>query len=279
MISFPSIGRYGRLGNQLFQYAAGRSLALHHNTDLFINDPETSEWHGQKCLLNNFNINVIYEQQPFFSTWSEPDAFDIEQDFFSLPDNICINGFFQSMFYFEKFERTIRKELTPKILYNKSIDELRSFSDKPIVSIHVRRGDNIDGTDNSQVELRNMYSSGGIYERYISKSIKMFGDVNFMVFSGGKRGANNNSEDIDWCKSFFKGSNFFFSENNSVVEDLSGIILCDHNIISHVSSFGWWGAYLNMNRNKIVVAPKNYNPDIPHYTHRYKFYPEDWKLI
>ena len=100
-----------------------------------------------------------------------------------------------------------------------------------------------------------------------------------MVFSGGKRGANNNSEDIDWCKSFFKGSNFFFSENNSVVEDLSGIILCDHNIISHVSSFGWWGAYLNMNRNKIVIAPKNYHPDIPHYTHRYKFYPEDWKLI
>lgn len=109
MISFPSIGRYGRLGNQLFQYAAGRSLALHHNTDLFINDPETSEWHGQKCLLNNFNINVIYEQQPFFSTWSEPDAFDIEQDFFSLPDNICINGFFRACFTLKSLKEQLEK--------------------------------------------------------------------------------------------------------------------------------------------------------------------------
>lgn len=279
MISFPSIGRYGRLGNQLFQYAAGRSLALHHNTELFINDPESSEWHGQKCLLNNFNINVTHEQPLFFSTWSEPDPFNVEQDFFSLPDDICINGFFQSTFYFERFHKIIKKELTPKKLYNKSIDALRSSSNKPIVSIHVRRGDNIDGTDSSQVELRNIYSTGGSYEKYINKAMNMFRDVNFMVFSGGKRGDNNNSEDIDWCKSFFKGDNFFFSENNSVLEDLSGIILCDHNIISHVSSFGWWGAYLNMNSNKTVIAPKNYHPDIPDYTHRYKFYSEDWKLI
>ena len=279
MILFPSIGRYGRLGNQLFQYAAGRSLALHHKTDLFINDPDTSKWHGQKCLLNEFNINVTHSQEPFFSMWSEPDPFKIEEDFFSLPNGIAINGFFQSTFYFEKFEDRIKEELTPKKFRNESVERLRLRSNKPIVSIHVRRGDNTDGTDNSQVELREMYSKGGLYERYITQAIGMFEDVNFMVFSGGKRGANNNVEDIDWCKKFFKDENFFFSENHSVVEDLCGIILCDHNIISHVSSFGWWGAYLNKNSDKKVIAPERYHPDMPEYTHRHKFYPKDWHLI
>ena len=278
MILFPSMGRYGRLGNQLFQYAAGRSLALHHKTDLFINDPDTSKWHGQKCLLNEFNINVTHSQKPFFSMWSEPDPFKIEEDFFSLPNGIAINGFFQSTFYFEKFEDRIKEELTPKNLASPFIDSIRSMNNKPIVSIHVRRGDNVDGTDGAQTALRNMYNKDGIYEQYINEAISYFGNVNFAVFSGGKRGANDNSDDISWCKSFFKGDNYFFSESKSPIEDLCGIILCDHNIISHVSSFGWWGAYLNSSKNKKVVAPMNYHPDIPNFTHRFMFYPQDWIL-
>ena len=281
MILFPSIGRHGRLGNQLFQYAAGRSLALHHKTDLFINAPNTSEWHGQKCLLNKFNINVTHSQEPVLSMWSEPDPFKIEEHFFSLPNGTSINGFFQSIFYFEKFEDKIKQELTPKKLTSRFIDKIKSTNNKPIVSIHVRRGDNVDGTDPSQTSLRNMYNKDGIYETYINEAVRYFGDVNFAVFSGGKRGANDNLDDIDWCKGFFKnkGDNYFFSENNSTMEDLCGIILCDHNIISHVSSFGWWGAYLNKNANKKVIAPMNYHPDIPNYTHRFMFYPEDWILI
>lgn len=279
MISFPSIGRYGRLGNQLFQYAAGRSLAINNDTELFIPNPSTSEWHGQKCLLDQFNISVTHEEDLSSFTWYEEDPFVIEKDFFSLPDGACLNGFFQSVAYFEPFQEQIKKELTPKVLKSELIDNLRILDNKPLVSIHVRRGDNTDSTDPSQKALRGMYDSGGLYDRYIDKAISLFGDVNFVVFSGGKRGSNDNLDDISWCKNFFKGDNFFFSEGNSVIEDLCGIILCDHNIISHVSSFGWWGAYLNKNKNKKVIAPKNYHPDIPEYTHRYKFYPEDWILI
>ena len=55
---FSDIG-YGRLGNQLFQYAAARSLALHHNTKLCLGSLDNKSWHGQKCLLKYFNMIIM----------------------------------------------------------------------------------------------------------------------------------------------------------------------------------------------------------------------------
>ena len=76
-----------------------------------------------------------------------------------------------------------------------------------------------------------------------------------------------------------KGKDFIFSKNNTTMNAFSLIMCCDHNIISHISSFGWWAAYLNQNPDKIVVAPNNYHPDMPEYTHRKGFYPESWALV
>jgi len=52
---------------------------------------------------------------------------------------------------------------------------------------------------------------------------------------------------------------------------------CDHNILSHASSFGWWASYVNPNPNKIGVAPKYYHPDEPSLI-REKFYPKEYIL-
>ena len=101
MIYFPNIGRYGRLGNQLFQYAAGRALSLKHNTDLFTGDITNREWHGQKCLLPYFNIKAIEKtQEPPSYLYEEKDPFVLDKSFLQLPDNTLLNGFFQSLFYF-----------------------------------------------------------------------------------------------------------------------------------------------------------------------------------
>ncbi len=63
------------------------------------------------------------------------------------------------------------------------------------------------------------------------------------------------SDDINWCKKNFKGSNYFFTDNNTALEDLYLQSLCTNNIISN-STFSWWGAWLNENPVKIVIVPK-----------------------
>ena len=66
MITFYQLGMLGRLGNQLFQYAALRSLGLQNGYETKIPNPRDREWHGQHCLLNNFNIKSSYLQQEDF---------------------------------------------------------------------------------------------------------------------------------------------------------------------------------------------------------------------
>ena len=70
---------------------------------------------------------------------------------------------------------------------------------------------------------------------------------NFLIFS----------DDIVWCKNNFVGDKFIFIEGEEDYIDLWLMSLCNHNIIAN-SSFSWWGAWLNKNNNKTVIAPKNW---------------------
>jgi hypothetical protein len=58
VITFFNLGQQGRLGNQLFQYAALKGLAIKKGYEVKIPDPTTREWHGQNCLLNEFNMDM-----------------------------------------------------------------------------------------------------------------------------------------------------------------------------------------------------------------------------
>ena len=70
---------------------------------------------------------------------------------------------------------------------------------------------------------------------------------NFFIFS----------DDIKWCKyNLNLNCNSVFVDNiKSSVEELMLIKHCKHNIIAN-STFSWWGAWLNENKNKIIIAPK-----------------------
>ena len=70
---------------------------------------------------------------------------------------------------------------------------------------------------------------------------------NFIIFS----------DDIKWCKNNFIGDKFTFIEGEKDYIDLWLMSLCNHNIIAN-SSFSWWGAWLNQNPNKKVIAPINW---------------------
>ncbi len=285
MVTFHKLGENGRLGNQLFQYAALKGLATKNGYEMKIPDPQTMSWHGQTCLLDRFNIECNYLTQSDVNTlknlYEEPSWKQYDLNFFNVPDNTTIDGYYQSIFYFEHIEDQIKKELTPKNEYlDKAmnyIDFLKEKHQCEIVSVHVRRGDNMT---NGQTGLIQAFEPGGMYETYFKEAKKVFEgkNVKFLVFTGGQRFNEDNSVDIEWCKQFFGEDGFLFSEGQEQIDDYCRIMSCDHNILSHASSFGWWAAYVNPNPNKIVVAPEWYHPDEPTLK-REKFYPKEYKIV
>jgi hypothetical protein len=297
MITFYQLGMLGRLGNQLFQYAALKSLGLENGYEVKIPNPGDRQWHGQQCLLDKFNIKSPYLKETDISklkhSYSEPDYMKYDNNFYNIPDNTNLTGFFQSTLYFKKHAEEIKRELQPAAHFAEEAQKhIHYLKDKnpgyEIVSLHLRRGDNTDSTDPKQVELNNSYgepgtsvfSSESLYYQYFIDAKKVFENkkVKFLVFTGGKRGTDNNRDDVEWCKQNFQGTDFLFSENKSTMKDFSLIMSCDHNIISHVSSFGWWAAYLN-NNDKTVVAPLKYHPDRLDIDYRAGFYPDAWRLV
>lgn len=294
MITFLELGSFGRLGNQLFQYASLKGLGLKNNYEVKIPDPAPKEWHGQKCLLKDFNIKAPYltgdDMSSIKYTYVEKDPHDLDKNFFTIPDNTNLQGYFQSLFYFGEFEEEIKKELTPKqgfvLAAHDKINKIKSiYTGYEIVSVHLRRGDLTAVTREAGKYLfgsnKNKLDNEAYWPRYFSRASQIFKNkkVKFLVFSGGDRGSEDNTEDMEWCKDNLKNDHFIFSEGHTTMEDLSLIMSCDHNILSPGSSFGWWGAYLNKSQSKTVIAPFEYHSDELTKSKRARFYPKDWKVL
>ena len=291
MITFSQLGKYGRLGNQLFQYAALRSLSLRKGYECKIPDPNTMEWHGQKCLMDQFNIKASFLKEEDYSKilykYHEPFSNKADRNFSFLGDGVDIHGYFQSYEYFKDFEKEIIEELTPNntLLNNASII-LNSIKEKDteIVSLHIRRGDNQDGTNpkyNDFYGKNDTLTDNSEYGKYLKQTFEIFKDkkVKYLVFSGGTRAKKgSNLSDIEWCKANIKGNNIIYSEGLSDIMDFTLMTLCDHNVVCHLSSFGYWSAILNKNKNKIVVAPRDYSLGADNRTDN-GFYPKEWRVI
>ena len=82
---------------------------------------------------------------------------------------------------------------------------------------------------------------------YYKSAMGHFRGYKFVIFS----------DDIPWCKENFIGDNFTFIDGEEDYIDLYLMSVCEHNIIAN-SSFSWWGAYLNTNITKKVIAPKEW---------------------
>ena len=267
MITFSHLGRHGRLGNQLFQYAALRSLSLERGYECKIPDPKQVNWHGQQCLLSEFNIECDYlsedDMHRIEFIYFEQNISKFDRNFFRLGDGVNLHGYFQSTMYFDKFKSQVIKELTPKEEYTleakEFIESQRAHPNQQIVSVHIRMGDLIDGTCAGYDNLYgkdNLIDTSSVYGQYFSQALHLFGDIDckFLVFCGGSR--TNDMEDSNFMNCF--DDRFYLSSSESPLQDFSRMMMCDHNICGHLTTFGWWAAYLNCNDNKIVAMPKNY---------------------
>jgi hypothetical protein len=239
MLSFNNIGKLGRLGNQMFQYAAlcgisqkiGTSCCCPYRFSVPSPLPIAECFYlGHALDYRNEKIDFIFKEN----------SFSYSEEHTTIPSNgsVDLYGYFQSEKYFSEYFSLIKKEFTFK---KKIVDICNEFIENNnlnmnnLVSLHIRRGDYLNLKDYHPLQSN---------EYYIN-AIEQFKDKQFLIFS----------DDIQWCKTsgLFKPYSVFYSNRNDY-EDLYLMTKCSGHIIAN-SSFSWWGAWLGGNT---TIAPKNW---------------------
>jgi len=253
MITYSSLGKNGRLGNQMFQYATLLSVGLTRGYQVGI--PANQQISKVFSLnnaeyLDNFDNKLTYAEKEF--------AFD--GSIFLVPDNVDLHGYFQSGYYFGHCDDFIRKEFEFKDeIKEKAKNFLSQFSNTPLCSVHVRRGD-YKNLSHYHTNLGSEY-----YVPACSLVYQNIPNVKFLVFS----------DDPDWCKDAFKDERFIVVDTKDDALDLCIMSQCLAHVIAN-SSFSWWGAWLS--KSTAVVAPKQwFGPSGP--KNWESVYQQGWVLV
>ena len=268
----------GGLGNQLFEYATGKAVAMRLNVPLKI------DLHPLKYIstidtirhleLDNYNIdytlstdtdlkpfffnrknnsfinrkfNVLY--RAFHSAYllKERLAFQYDSRIEKISSNTYLSGYFQSYKYFDSIREVLLHEFSLK---EKMSDEneklLEKIQSSNSVSIHFRRGDYVS---NPHTKAHHGVCEKSFYVNAIRHITSRLENPAFFIFS----------DDLDYVKScgIMDGEKAHYVEGNNGATDLFLMRNCKHNIIAN-SSLSWWGAWLNENKHKIIIAPKKW---------------------
>ena len=258
----------GGLGNMFFQIATAVSFAHDLNTKpsfpnklqhlKYLNEDNTYN----PSLKHSFSYEAILDGLLI----KQPEAglntfkFPFEYTELNITDNCIIDGFFQSEKYFKHNRQIVGNRLCAPDHINKEIEIKHGHKLKGITtSIHVRRGDYIKYPNHHPVQTI----------EYYQKSVDLLKDKTdtFLIFS----------DDIEWCKNNLNIDNSIYIEKEKDYIELYLMAKCDNNIIAN-SSFSWWGAWLNTNQDKTVIAPKKwFGPAINEETK--DIIPEKWITI
>lgn len=257
------VGLAGGLGNQLFQYAAGRALSLQTGADLVLDLTFYREGRHRSFLLDQFSGPAAHSQflrpkpidrlaraigfpgrkMPVYKERSgRPDP-----GFLAIQPPVRLEGYFQSADYFEKFAATIRQELAPPPAtdpFSLSLAETMSGA----AALHVRRGDYI-----SNKKAAALYAEC-LPDYYAAAMEHLPSGTDVVVFS----------DDIAWAKSHLPQSrHLIFVDDGSerkALDDLWLMSLASHHIIAN-SSFSWWGAWLATPGQGVTIAPLSWYRD------------------
>jgi hypothetical protein len=275
VITYNKIGHFGRLANQLFQFASTIGIAkkigtsayfpienmYNPNVEHFLDGVTREIYFDIPKYFKNANEVLLPLKNIKYSAEVQEPNFHFFEQMFSIPDGSNLNGYYQTEKYFKHCEEYIRYLLTFQDSIIEESKKLFPNVENEKVSIHLRVGD--------YAALQQFHPI--MDSHYYQAAMNYFCDENyetdkyFLVFS----------DDIDYAKRLIgEGDCILYMENNPTEIDLCLMSMCDHNIIAN-SSFSWWGAWLNNNPNKKVVAPKKWFG--PAYTHNTKdLYPESW---
>lgn len=285
----------GGLGNQMFQYAAGKRLAIKLGVELKLDISGFPTKWDENYMLDVFNIDENYSTNEDIdrikhysnssfvrvknslaktglfskSGYIKEKHFECDPEILLLGDNVYLDGYWQSEKYFIDIENEIRQSFNikePQTEENKILAE--KIKNTSSVFILVRRGAYVS---DPEVSAYHGVVPLEYYKSCVDKISQYVPDPHFFVFT--------NDDDRDWTKENLnlKFSTIYVDHNdkNNYYEDLRLMSQCMHAICSN-SSWAWWGAWLIVNPQKIVYAPpKWFNVDI----NTRDLYPPEWILV
>jgi len=269
----------GGLGNQMFQYACGKSLSLETGQELVLDTTFLKSriplpgFTFRDYELDMFNVTervTSFSKSAFASRYLSYPAFRLIKKFCGLGyvlepfekqytyspelfnikgDSLTIEGYWTSHRYFEKYENVIRKIFDIAKLHDAKYSDIeKEITSSNAVSINIRRGDYLNKVNS------NLFTHlGDEYYKSATDIIrKKVGNPKFFVFS---------HDDPGWIENAleFKNDELTIVDDKYVGERFKTYLrlmsLCKHNIVSN-STFAFWGSWLNTNPNKVVVCPK-----------------------
>lgn len=266
----------GGLGNQMFQYALYLNFI---NRDVNCKFENWTEYEGKSnarpiLLKDAFNIDYpiasLEEYNKFTDSYMDlihrilrkfrgrksSIYEEATADFDAIildKNNAYLTGYFQSEKYFKDIESIVRKSFTfTDEVINESSKLLKGIPLNNTVSLHIRRGDYLDVD-----EAYGNICTDEYYQTAISYMCNKVDNPTFIIFS------NDVPWVKEWCSIIADTVSFNYQIIDNTTEatgylDMCLMSCCTHNIIAN-SSFSWWGAYLNQNPDKIVVAPSKWN--------------------
>lgn len=267
---------FGGLGNQLFQYAAGRSLAAQHDGELLLDDSLLKQYrHGvthRNYELDAFDIRgrklchaeaislqfrvrrpfrYLYEFGLLNSsfTYYREQNFEFNPKLNKLNGDLIIEGYWQSERYFSNISYEIRQELRPvrqpKADWQSWLDKV---SHENSVSLHVRRGDYIS---NPKAAKLHPVCDNAYYERAVSLIAECVNNPVFYVFTDDPDGVMKDLR-LDVSTVMVSQPHLLRAH-----EEFHIMRHCAHHIIAN-SAFSWWAAWLSSNPYKLVIAPSQW---------------------
>lgn len=279
------------LGNQMFEYANAR-VWKQKGYDVRLDLNKTYESSYQKCKyddvrqnsIQNFNISLpeidveeygkyeyikrdnMMNKLIFFlaehNLWKyrfyEEKAYRYFKKPFYLLGNCYVRAWFHDEKYFKHIRSILLQEFTPrkKIKISKELSE--ALKNEESVAVHIRRGD--------YVRVRHALKPA-YYNNAIRMMKQKYQNPIFLIFS----------EDLEWAKKNLSNTNdYVYVNEDRKLQDYEELMImsrCRSNIISN-STYSWWGAWLNRNTDKMVIAPKE-----PWLSKQTNIIPKDWVVI
>lgn len=284
----------GGLGNQLFQYAAGRAIALKHNCSLSLDCSGFEMYPGREYALKPLNVQAVMlnhqmglryarrlpEMPWLVRMFGSVDHLRAARNFAPMffeksmvfdPQVLQLRaprylvGYWQSEKYFLNVRQELLQDLTVREpATGRNLEVARMMQSCEPISLHVRRGDYVTNPHTNQTHGT---CSIDYYDRAVSYLVAQCSNPKIFVFS----------DDPVWARENIKPpvSTVYLDHNgpDKSHEDLRLMSLCSHHIIAN-SSFSWWGAWLSVAENKIVCSPSRWFANETHASA--DIIPESW---